>query len=214
MTLLLALPALVAAISPTLATALQYDRGAVAAGEGWRLLSSHWVHWSPDHLLWDLGAFLGLGALCELRDRRSYLVCLLVSVFAIGLGVHWFQPQLSLYRGLSGLDSALLVLLAVSLLMKRRGAGTIAQVAIARSGPALALVLFAAKVVFELNSGGAVFVKAEGLDIVVVPLAHVLGGLVGVLVAVVGEVGCYIADHVEAPGTHQTLSAGSPLAEL
>jgi rhomboid family GlyGly-CTERM serine protease len=182
-TLLLALPALAAAFSPELAAALQYDRSAVAASQAWRLFTGHWAHWSADHLLWDLLAFAGLGALCELRDRKSLVACLLVAAPAIGLAVHRLQPGLSFYRGLSGLDSALYVLLAASLLIEGwRRRRTLASVA-----AGLALVLFAAKVLFELGSGEAVFVQGEALDVVVVPLAHVVGALVGVVAAFLSE---------------------------
>lgn len=173
-TALLALPAIVLAFSPALAAALQYERSAVATGEVWRLVTGHWVHWSTDHLLWDLLAFAGLGAFCELRSRWRFLACLALAAPVIGLGVHLFQPHLATYRGLSGLDSALYVLAAGSILAE---AWRLRQPwLLAAAG--LALILFGAKTLFELASGGAVFMRAEGLDVVVVPLAHLLGAAV------------------------------------
>ncbi len=51
-----------------LATAFELDRSALAAGEWWRVLTSHWAHWSTNHLIWDATA---LGVLLALAWRES-----------------------------------------------------------------------------------------------------------------------------------------------
>ena len=48
-----------------LAGALQYDRGAIAAGQVWRIITGHFTHWSADHLSWDVAVFAVLGLLAE-----------------------------------------------------------------------------------------------------------------------------------------------------
>jgi rhomboid family GlyGly-CTERM serine protease len=152
---------------------LEYDRAALAAGQLWRLVTAHWTHWSADHLGWDLLAFALLGALCERESRSRFLLCVLGGAGAVSLAVWGLLPAVTTYRGLSGLDSALFVLLAVSVMRAegeppwRLGAG------------AAALVLFQAKILYEIWTGTAVFVQGAGLDVAPIPLAHLAGAAVG-----------------------------------
>ena len=46
---------------PAAAASLEFDRDAVAAGQWWRLLTSHLTHWGRQHLMWDLAVFALLG---------------------------------------------------------------------------------------------------------------------------------------------------------
>lgn len=162
---------------------LDLDRGALARGEVWRLLTGHLTHWSFDHLAWDVLAFAVLGAACEIVDRRRFLLCLAVASVTISLGLVWLLPGIETYRGLSGVDASLLVLLTVSL--ARPGADGAPWIRIAGFG---ALGAFVAKVAFEVVTGRAVFVAAAG-DVVTVPLAHVLGAAVGLALGLSGARG-------------------------
>jgi rhomboid family GlyGly-CTERM serine protease len=152
---------------------LEYDRAAVRAGQLWRLLTAHFTHWSVDHLGWDLLAFALLGALCERESRPRFLAAVLGGAVVVSLAVWGLLPEVTTYRGLSGLDSALFVLLAVSVMRAedepawRLGAG------------AAALVAFQAKILYEIWTGSAVFVHGAGLEIGPVPLAHLAGAAVG-----------------------------------
>ncbi len=173
----LALVAAAVAIMPfdTLSSWLQYDRAAVNSGQLWRLLTCQFTHWSWDHLFWDAAALLFLGWVLEREDRRSLLVCLGLSAVLIPAVVHFGLPDLATYRGLSGIDSAVFVLLAVTLLRKCYADGdrlwTWACVAM--------LVGFSAKIGFELVSGGTLFVDSEASRMLPVPLVHVVGGVLG-----------------------------------
>jgi rhomboid family GlyGly-CTERM serine protease len=155
---------------------LELDRAAVARGEVWRLLTGHWTHWTLDHLLWDALTFLLLAALCETRiSRRALLIAVAGSALLISAGVWVALPGLSSYRGLSGIDSALFVLLAVALLRRESGA------AAALAG--VAVLLFLAKAAWEVGTGSTLFIDAAG-SFVPVPLAHLLGGAWGLVAAV------------------------------
>ena len=172
-TFVLAAAALAAAAWPGAAELLELDRARVAA-EPWRLVTGHLVHFSAAHLGWDLVVLLALGWVCERRwPLRTTLVLLLaipiVPVLFLGL-----VPELETYRGLSGLDSTLFVLLAVGLW--REGASKAA-----RALPAAVGLGFLAKVGFEAVTGQALFVDAAGL-FEPVPLAHLVGGVLGLLV--------------------------------
>jgi rhomboid family GlyGly-CTERM serine protease len=161
---------------PALVAPLQYDRAAIADGEIWRLLSGHWVHSSFDHFFWDVLAFGCLGAACELRGRRQFLVCVVVSAIAISLTIWLALPEMSVYRGLSGIDSALFGLLFVELLRDGIRARKPDQVAFA----VVCFLAFALKISYELIAGRNVFVEAAGFGWVGVPLAHIAGASVGV----------------------------------
>ncbi len=155
---------------------LQYDRAAVDGGQLWRLVTCQLTHWSWDHLFWDAAALLFLGWVLEREERRCLLVCLALSAALIPAVVHFGLPELATYRGLSGIDSAVFVLLAVTLLRKCHADGdrlwTWACVAM--------LVGFTGKIGFELVSGGTLFVDATASQMLPVPLVHVVGGILGV----------------------------------
>ena len=176
--LLLSLAAVFVFACPSLAAPLQYDRAAIAAGEVWRLFSGHWVHYGFDHFFWDVLAFACLGLACERRSRSRFLTCVAASAFAISLTVWFGLSGMSAYRGLSGVDSALLVLLFMELWRDAIRAGQPGQTLF----PAVCLAAFVFKVSFELATGSTVFVKSLGTGMVGVPLAHVAGAVVGCLV--------------------------------
>ena len=161
--------------SPTLTDALQLDRDRLAAGELWRVLTSHVTHWTAEHLAFDLFAFALLLWLCLERAVLRTVATLGAAAVVIPTTVLIAHPDMQFYRGLSGLDSALFVLLGTLLLREgvrdqRPGLTLVAT---------LALVAFAAKTAFEIATGGAVFAASGGF--VPVPIAHVAGALVGVI---------------------------------
>jgi len=176
--LLLSLAAVFVFACPSLAAPLQYDRAAIAVGEFWRLFSGHWVHYGFDHLFWDVLAFAGLGLACERRSRTRFLVCVVASALAISLTVWFGLSGMSAYRGLSGLDSALLVLLFMELWSDAIRSGKPKQLLF----PAACLAAFVFKVSFELATGDTIFVRSLGSGVVGVPLAHLAGAAVGFLV--------------------------------
>lgn len=173
--LLLGLLAVAFFLSTDATHALQFDRSAIGAGQFWRVVTGHWTHWSVDHLIWDVLAFVVLGVLCERIHRTATLSCILVSAIAISAVVWFTNPTMTHYRGLSGVDSALLLLLAV--LTTHRAIRT-------RQRPTAAIVIaltlaFVAKVALESATGTAIFVSQQAGNFTVVPAAHMVGALVG-----------------------------------
>jgi rhomboid family GlyGly-CTERM serine protease len=176
--LLLSLAAAVIFVCPSLAARLEYDRTALAAGEIWRLFSGHWVHYGFDHFFWSVLAFGFLAAACERRSRPRLFVCVTVSALVISLSVRFGLSSIRAYRGLSGIDSALVVLLFMELWSEANRSGRLKQIVI----PAACLTAFVCKVSFEFATGDTIFVKSLGSGMVGVPLAHVTGAAVGFLV--------------------------------
>lgn len=178
LTLLLAASAALLSGWPGLAEQLQYERGPIRSGEWWRVASCHFVHCSPDHALWNLAATAVLSAAVELRGRRRWIGALVGATAAIPCALWLITPELSSYRGLSGLASALIVLLALQVAREGR---------VPRAIATSALLLFAAKVGFELSTGAALFVENVDAGFVPIPLAHAVGGSIGWLVERVGH---------------------------
>ena len=162
---------------PGMASLLQYDRAAIAAGEVWRLVSGHWTHYSLDHFVWDSLAFVALGIACERKSRPRFLVCLVASALMISLAVWLLLPEMQVYRGLSGIDSALFTFLAAVMWNDGRRREQPGPQAIATA----CVIAFLLKVAVELMTGNPVFVRGMGLDAVGVPLAHIVGAGCGFL---------------------------------
>ncbi len=119
--------------------------------------------------------FALLAAMLEPRGRRRLLLCIVSSALAVAVAVHFAAPDLTTYRGLSGIDSALFAFLLLVLLREARAAGD-------RPATCLYVALglgFAIKLGIEVHTGGAVFVSAEHYS--PVPLAHFVGAVVGVV---------------------------------
>jgi hypothetical protein len=89
---LLSLPAVLAHLMPGLADWIEYDRAALAAGEGWRVVTCHWAHWSFDHFAWDVAVFAVLAVACALRNGRALAWTLAASAVAIPLAAGFACP--------------------------------------------------------------------------------------------------------------------------
>lgn len=165
------LAAMVEAAAP-FATLLTYDRMSMAGGEWWRFITGHLVHWSPAHLLWDLAAFLILGAICELHTSRwLYAATIVATAAAVSAFLFFMCPDVALYRGLSAIDSGLFLLAAVI---------------VGQRNPSIAFVLlsaFVGKLIIEVTSGVPLFVPAAD-DVRVLPSVHLIGAAIGFCAAV------------------------------
>jgi rhomboid family GlyGly-CTERM serine protease len=178
--LLLAGAAVCLQCSPAALEWLQYDRAAIAGGELWRIVTGHLTHASWNHLLWDAAALVVLGAICERDQRRSFVTCLAVSAIGLSLCLWLAMPELAIYRGLSGVDSAVFVFLAVILLRQSLAAGQKWWSA----GIVAVLCGFALKVAFEYATGRTLFVDSDAAAMTPVPLVHVVGGVIGAIFGV------------------------------
>ncbi len=172
----LALAGTLAAFFPGCPEALQYDRLKVASGAVWLLATGQIVHWSLRMAAFDLGAIVLLGGLLEIRGaRRLAAFALTAGALATAVAIQLLPPHLALYRGASGLASALYVALAIEL--ARTEAGWRRGVAVA------AIAGFVLKVAWEGKTGQPIAAGALPPGVVVASAVHVGGGLAGALVA-------------------------------
>jgi rhomboid family GlyGly-CTERM serine protease len=160
-------------VLPGATSGLQFDREALAAGQWWRLVTAHLTHFDANHLAWDVGMLVALGAVCEAISRRGVMIALGLASVAITAAVWAWQPHFETYRGLSGLDCALFGLFATWLI--RQPSRQSAWLGI------IALLGVGAKSAFEINTGTPMFASGSGYS--PVPLAHLVGAISGIAAA-------------------------------
>lgn len=171
----LALAALMTALTlpgPVLVPVLRYERSAVLAGQAWRLLTAHLVHFGPMHLLWNLaGLALVAWLFAAEYGAKQWLVVLAASTAAIDAGFLICLPGLDWYVGFSGV------------LHGAMAAGLYAWLARTRDTVTwIVAALFAAKLAWEHFAGPLPFTAAS-LDLPVVYQAHSYGALGGLIAA-------------------------------
>jgi rhomboid family GlyGly-CTERM serine protease len=157
---------------PAVVAELRYERAAVLAGEAWRLVTGHLVHFDVTHLGWNL---LGLALVAWLFGAEyspmRWLLILAASTLAIDAGFLLFQPQLDWYVGFSGVLHGAMAAGLLKWLVRTRDWITW-----------LVACLFTAKLAWEHFAGPLPFTAAS-LDLAVVHEAHSYGALGGFAMA-------------------------------
>lgn len=146
---------------------LLFSKDFIVRGEYWRLLTAHFVHCNGQHLLWDLIAFLVIGSVIEINNRRHFWPCLLSSCLAVSGWMFFIERSFSGYCGLSGALNGMLVLAAV-LQYRRTGEKMCLGI----------LIATLAKIVFELSTHETIFTD---MSVRAVPGSHAAGYLAGIL---------------------------------
>jgi len=177
-TAVLAATGLAIALIPRAGELLQYERTAVDSGAYWRLLSGQLAHWTPRMATIDLLVLLITGAWLEIHSRRLALWTLVTTVLLVGLTVHAWTADLSIYRGSSGIASGLYVAMACVLIASRDPRWL-------RLSALAALFGFGAKTARELTTGEAFFAGQLPPGISAVPAVHLAGALAGLLCVIV-----------------------------
>jgi rhomboid family GlyGly-CTERM serine protease len=94
---------LVLGLGDSVDAALRFDRGAIAAGGWWRLLTAHTVHLDLHHLvLNELGLVLMWSLFASDFDAVEWCVIVLSGALAISSGLWWLSPRVGWYVGASG----------------------------------------------------------------------------------------------------------------
>jgi rhomboid family GlyGly-CTERM serine protease len=82
---------------------LRYDRGAIAAGGWWRLLTAHIAHLDLHHLILnELGLVLVWSLFARDFDAVDWCIIVLAGALAISCGLWWLSPKVAWYVGASG----------------------------------------------------------------------------------------------------------------
>lgn len=100
---------LIALLPETLLVKLQYHRTQIFEGEWWRLLSAHMTHLGWGHLSMNLAGFwLILLLFPNIQQPGRCLILLFLLMLGTSAGLWLFSPEVSWYRGLSGILHGLL----------------------------------------------------------------------------------------------------------
>ena len=152
---------------------LKYDRLAIIDGEYWRLLSGHFSHLGPEHLLLNLA---GLVLVWLLVGRQyttgQWLIVTAFSLAVITLGFWYLDPNLIWYVGLSGLLHGLLIAGAIRGIKTQPVESIIIIVAVA--GKLIYEQLIGPLPGSEATAGGAVITNA-----------HLYGAFGGAMIAAI-----------------------------
>jgi len=149
------------------------DKEALRQGELWRFFAGHFVHFNFDHILWDLLAFLILGSVIELYQKRYFIFSLLISCCVVSLWICFGETSISAYCGLSGALTGLLVTAAM-IQWKVTHNKIFLYVLLATIG----------KIGFEMLTHQTIFTN---LSSKAVPSAHAAGFIAGVLYLLIGN---------------------------
>lgn len=153
--------------------ALQYERGALAAGQFWRLITAHLVHLSTWHAVLNLAALALLVGLFPRSYRPiEWLAIAVASAFAIDLGLWFGDPQIEWYVGLSGVLHGVLAAGAVAWWRSE-----------SRIFAALLSLIIVAKLAYEQSRGALPFSGS----IPVVVDAHLYGAIGGAVTAIIAR---------------------------
>jgi len=157
---------------PALARLAELDRGAVAAGQWWRVLSCHLAHWGWPHWAGDISALVGLWWLAENRIRWVLPMCL-AAALAVSVTVLLGAGDVTSYRGMSGVNHALLVWVLLARAAETRGG--------LRIGCIVTLVGIAGKIAYEFTIDATAPAYSLPDEIALVAASHAAGAVVGLL---------------------------------
>jgi rhomboid family GlyGly-CTERM serine protease len=159
------LPALLGFV-PAVRDVLLYNRAAILQGEGWRLWTGHWIHFSSSHFFWNAAVLTAAGAWLERERPGAFAWFLLLAAPVVSLLLLVGAPAMATYGGLSGLATGVVVLLA--LVQQRRHPA-------ARGWWLAALALVGIKLTLEATASAPLFATYGSEQVRTSALAHALG---------------------------------------
>jgi len=140
--LILSVPTLLWGLGDNVNELLRYDRGAIAAGGWWRLLTAHLVHLDGHHLVLNaLGLVLMWSLFAADYAAIEWCVIVLSGALAVTSGLWWLSPHVAWYVGASGVLHAVV------------GAGTAKHIAARVWDRWLLLALVSGKLAYEQLGG-------------------------------------------------------------
>ncbi len=173
----IALISIIAGLIPEVTKIYQYDRNGILNGEIWRIITGNFVHWTSEHLIWDLLVFISLSLLaCRLNAKR-YILCMIFISVGIFLCLITFLPEIIYYRGLSGIDSGLFTLILISIYFESKDNKL-------KCAGITGIILFGGKTIYEIIMLDTLFVSSMSEGVIPLPQAHLIGGIIGIIIGV------------------------------
>lgn len=148
-----------------IASVLIFDRNAILNGEIWRLLSSHCVHLTINHLVYNLFVFVIAGWIVENKSYYHLLFLYILMAFGIGLVLLILKPDMIYYGGLSGIACGLIYYSAL-LKMEEASWRIVCQ---------LITICLPVKIAIELYCNASVLPYWGHQPFIIMPISHVMG---------------------------------------
>lgn len=153
----------------SVSAALQYDRGALAAGQWWRVLAAHLVHLDLEHALLNaLGLVLMWALFARDYSPGRWPIILLAAGLAVSAGLWWFDPEVAWYVGASGVLHGVMA------------AGTLAHLRRRDLDGWILAVFIVGKLAYEQYAGAMPF-AGDNSTLVDAHLYGAIGGLLAAL---------------------------------
>jgi len=147
---------------------LSFDRGAIGAGQWWRLLSAHFVHIDLEHaVLNSLGLVLMWALFARDYSPWRWAAIYCGSAIAVSLGLWFFNPELQWYVGASGALHGVMT------------AGTIAHLRRRDLDGWILATFIVCKLAYEQSAGALPFAGTANTIVD----AHLYGAIGGVVLA-------------------------------
>lgn len=162
---------IVSFLLPEAASVFIFDREAILNGELWRLFSSHWVHFTDNHLIYNLFAFITAGWIIEKNSCYQFLLLYISMAFFICIVLLIFSPGMTYYGGLSGIACGLIYYCA---LLKNREQNW-------RAVCRFVIICIPIKIAIELYSNTSVLPYFGHQPFVIMPVSHIVGVVVAVI---------------------------------
>jgi rhomboid family GlyGly-CTERM serine protease len=164
--LIVGVAAMLLAMGEVVGDLLRYDRGAIAAGGWWRLLTAHFIHLDAHHLVLNgLGLVLIWSLFGSNYDAVEWLAIAFAGALGVSCGLWWLSPGVAWYVGASGVLHTLMA------------AGIVKHMALRDWDRWILAVGLALKLAYERFGG-------PGPPLVVID-AHAYGALAGVAMGAV-----------------------------
>ena len=157
-------------LTPSLTEQFIYDGNAIIAGEWWRMILCHLVHYSPSHLFYNGIVFFIVGIWIEKRIPSLFGTLCLIMALSISLVLLIFKPEVIYYAGLSGIACGAVVFCLLFEALKQANRWRTIYLAIL-------LLLVAGKLFFEIITGQNLFVTIDS-EIKPVFVTHFVGAVV------------------------------------
>ena len=155
-----------------LASLFVYDREAIFRGELWRLITSHFVHFSDTHLIYNILVFGIIGWIIEHKGYKYFKFLCLLMACSISTVLLVLKPDMAYFGGLSGIACG--SILYCSLLCLREPAPW-------RTISIFSIIFLFVKISLETYNDGSLLPYWGTLDFVPIPLSHITGSLTAII---------------------------------
>ena len=181
-------------------TLFEWSRERLAAGEYWRLLTGHFVHFTPQHFCANITALLLLIYLMPPVNLRQAMWLTVSTPILLGILFLLVRPDLAIYGGLSGWLAAIFIFAAAAYARRPGPVGLLFR---------LSIVAFLLKVLIEFTAGTSLFAEV-GQGIVVEPAAHALGAAIALVGIAFDRNRCQRPKNENPPASQLQIAKGIP----